>query len=103
MIKMITESDLLGLLKAFGPTARSVIDAQYLNDISLQSIGDNEGRLGDDELARARDAAGAPDLRIVGKELFDIVYDVKHDPLRDDGVVFRDIGLKRTQVFDCLG
>jgi hypothetical protein len=54
-------------LKALRPAARSVIDAQYLNDISLQSIGDNEGRLGDDELARARDAAGAPHLRIVGK------------------------------------
>ena len=34
-----------------------MIRAQYLNDISLQSIGDKEGRLGDDQLARARDAA----------------------------------------------
>jgi|ERR1039458_9998444 hypothetical protein len=57
----------LGPLKALRPTARSVIDAQYLNDVSLQPIGDNEGRLGDDELARARDPAGAPNLQIVGE------------------------------------
>ena len=54
-------------LKALRPTARAVIDAQYLNDISLQPIGDNEWRPGDDELARARNAAGSPHLRIVGK------------------------------------
>ena len=36
-----------------------MIDAQNLNDISLQSIWDDEGRLGDDELTCARDAAGA--------------------------------------------
>ena len=54
-------------LKALRPTARFVIDAQYLNDISLHSIGDNKGHLGDDDLARARDAAGSPHLRMVGK------------------------------------
>jgi len=54
-------------LKALRPTARAVIDAQYLNNISLQSIRDNELRHGDDELARARDAAGSPHLRSVGK------------------------------------
>jgi hypothetical protein len=32
-------------LKALRPPARSVIRAQYLNDISLQLIGDNEGSL----------------------------------------------------------
>ena len=58
---------LLGPLKALRPMARSMIDAQNLNDISLQSIGDNKGRLGNDELARARDAARAPHLRIVGR------------------------------------
>ena len=37
-----------------------MINAQNLNDISLQSIGDDEGRLGNDELTCARDAAGTP-------------------------------------------
>ena len=54
-------------LKVLRPAACPMIDAQNLNDISLQSIGDDEGRLGDDELTCARDAAGAPDLRIVRK------------------------------------
>ena len=57
----------LAPLKALRPTDRSVIDAQYLNDISLQSIRENKQRLGDYELARARDAAGSPHLRMVGK------------------------------------
>ena len=42
-----------------------MIDAQDLNDISLQSIGHDEGRLGDDELTRAKDAAGVTHVRIV--------------------------------------
>ena len=36
-----------------------MIDAQNLNDILLQSIGDDEGRIGNDELTCAGDAAGA--------------------------------------------
>jgi hypothetical protein len=56
-----------GPLEALRPTARAVIDAQNLNDILLQPIRDNEWRPGDDEFARARDVAGSPHLRIVGK------------------------------------
>jgi phenylacetate-coenzyme A ligase PaaK-like adenylate-forming protein len=37
-----------------------------VNDISLQSIWGNEWRRGDDELARARNAARSSHLRIVG-------------------------------------
>jgi len=40
--------------KALRPAARAVIDTQDLNDISLQSIRDDEGRLGDDEPTLAR-------------------------------------------------
>jgi hypothetical protein len=47
----------MSFLKALRPAARSVMYAQYLNDISLQPIGNNEGRLGDDQLTCAGDAA----------------------------------------------
>jgi hypothetical protein len=43
-----------------------VIHAQYLNDISLQPIGDNEGRLGDEQLARDRDGLSDNDHRVIG-------------------------------------
>ena len=89
--------------KAFRPAARPVIDAQNLNDISLQSIRDDEGCLGNDELTCARDAAGAPHLRIVRQELFEAMRDVKRDRSRGGRVVLRNVGPKRIQVFDCLG
>jgi hypothetical protein len=55
------------LLKALRPAARPLINVQNLNDISLQSIGNDEGRLGDDEFTCAGDAAGTPHLRIFRK------------------------------------
>lgn len=44
-------------LKALRPTVRPIINAQDLKDILLQSIGNDKGRLGEDELSCARDAA----------------------------------------------
>jgi hypothetical protein len=55
------------LLKAFRPTTRPVIDPYNLNDISMQSIGDDERGLGNNELTRTWDATGTPHLRIVRK------------------------------------
>ena len=58
-------------------------------------MGDDEGRLGDDELMCAWDVARAPHLRIVRKQLFDAMHDVKHDPSRRGRIVLRDVGSKR--------
>lgn len=44
-----------------------MIHAQYLNDIRLQPIGDNERCLGDDQLARAGDATGRPIFGLFGR------------------------------------
>jgi hypothetical protein len=50
-----------------------------LNDMSLQSIRGDEGCVGDDELTCARDAAGAPEVRIVRKQPFDVLQDMEGD------------------------
>ena len=42
-----------------------MIDAQNLNDISLQPTGHDEGRLGDDELTCAGDAAAHLHVRFM--------------------------------------
>jgi hypothetical protein len=77
-----------------------VINAQYLNDISLQSIADNEGGFGNHQFARARHSTGAPHLRILREQLFDVVDDVEHDLSCHGRVIFRDMVAKRSQVID---
>ena len=51
-VRVIEKLRGLRLTKAAELDFSTVIDAQNLNDISLQSIGDDKGRLGDDQLTR---------------------------------------------------
>ena len=50
--RRLVEEDQLSFCLPHVMLFSTVIDAQNLNDISLQSIGDDKGRLGDDQLTR---------------------------------------------------
>ena len=78
--------------KPFRPFARAVINAQHLQAIVPNSIGNDIGRLRHHEFARAGHASGAAHVRLAGKQLFDVANDVEHDPLRRRRVILRDIG-----------
>jgi hypothetical protein len=79
-----------------------MIDAQNLNGISSYSIWHNEWRARNDEFTRAGDATGTPYVRIVRKQLFDVLQDVEGDGLRCGRVVLGNEGAKRVEILDCL-
>ena len=51
-------------LQTLGPAAGVVIDAQDLQHIVANSIGNDEGRFRNNELARSRYATGMTEFRI---------------------------------------
>ncbi len=70
-----------------------MVDPQNLNNISLHSIGHDEGPLGDDELTCARDDPSADCKEVTVR----CVQNVKDD------LSLCNVGSKRVQVFDCFG
>lgn len=52
-------------LEPFGPLSGGVKDAEDFDGVCADSIGDDVGRIGDDQFARACDAAGAAHRRIL--------------------------------------
>jgi hypothetical protein len=62
--------------RALRPAVGVVIDAQDLQHVVVYSVGDDEGRFGDDEFARARHASRVTELRVLRQQLFDAVDDM---------------------------
>ena len=56
-------------------------DAQDLDRIADQAVRHDERRPRDHELACSRNSAGSPDFRVVGKQRFNILDDMKRKAL----------------------
>ena len=77
--------------EALGPTARAAEDAQNLENLPLQAIGDNERRLRDHELTRAGYTPRPPDICIFRQEFLDRIDDAQGNALRRRIVVIGNI------------
>jgi hypothetical protein len=80
-----------------------VIHAQYLNRISDQAIGHNEGRARNYEFARSRDATRATHLGINRQQSLDDFDDAMRDAVRGGRILLGDKRAERNEVIDCEG
>jgi len=63
-------------LQAVGPAAGGVVDAGNLDFRVAHAAGNNVGRFGYHQFARAGDAAGCAEFRIFRQQVFDAIEDV---------------------------
>jgi hypothetical protein len=79
------------MLQAVGPAARGVVDARDLDFRAAHAVGDDVGRFGYHEFARAGDAAGRAEFRIFREQVLDAVEDVQGDALCGGRIMFGDV------------
>jgi len=79
-----------------------MIYAQNLYRFAIVPIRHDIGRLRNDEFTGTGHAAGTADMRVVGRQVFDIVKDAEGDPPSTGGTLLSDIGSQRNQVFQGL-
>ena len=68
-----------------------MVDARNLDFRVTHAVGNNVGRFGYHQFARAGDAAGCAEFRIFRQQVFDAIEDVQGDALCGGRVMFIDV------------
>jgi hypothetical protein len=77
-----------------------VVDARDFDFRVAHSVGNDVGRFGYDEFARAGDAARRAELRIFRQQIFNAVEDVQGDALCGGRIMFGDVRAQGEEVVD---
>ena len=86
--------------RSVGPAPGAVIDARDFDFCAAHAVGDNVGRFGYHEFARAGDAARRAELRVFLQQIFDAVEDVQGDALCGGWIMFGDVRAQSDEVVD---
>ena len=79
------------MLQAVGPAAGGVVDPRDLYPGAADAVGDDVGRFGYRQFARAGDATGRPEFRVFRQQILDAVEDVQGDALCGGRIMFGDV------------
>ena len=85
-------------LQAVGPAAGGVVDAGNLDFRVAHAVGNNVGRFGYHQFARAGDAAGGAEFRIFRQQVFDAIEDVQGDALCGGRIMFIDVSAQGEKI-----
>ena len=85
-------------LQAVGPAAGGVVDARNLDFRVAHAVGNNVGRFGYHQFARAGDAAGCAEFRIFRQQVFDAIEDVQGDALCGGRIMFIDVSAQGEKI-----
>ena len=80
-----------------------MVDARDLNSRAAHAVGDDVGRLGNDEFAGAGDAAGRAELRIFREQVLNTVEDVQGDALCGGRIMFGNVRAQGEKVVNGFG
>ena len=75
-----------------------MVDARNLDFRVTHAVGNNVGRFGYHQFARAGDAAGCAEFRIFRQQVFDAIEDVQGDALCGGRVMFIDVSAQGEKI-----